>query len=132
MKKIFQIALLLTLLISAGGCRKDKATLADENLAKAVQGFTLPRQLNDGTTLTNCTYADKVLTFSCEVDKKAFDKMDGEKSEINTLEQLNTGLFPRNLIKTVKEAEASIRYVFYNDKDTIEFKFGPDQLQTIY
>lgn len=132
MKKLLVILCAIVLAVGATSCKKDKEGAADKNIANAVSGMTVPRTLNDGTTLTECTYADKVLTFTCEVDAKAFKKIDEEKSQGKTLEFLNKGLFPRNLVKTVKQANASIKYVFYSGNDSITFTFTPDQLEAAY
>lgn len=110
-------------------CRKDESKEIDRQLSSAVAGLTFPQKLNDNTTLVGCTYADKVLTFRCEVDKSQFAAMDADAKRAETLDKLRTGLFPRNLIRNVVKAKASIRYIYVNDKDSVMFSFSPDDLR---
>lgn len=115
--------------LSVIGCKKNPGEIADENLIKAVENLTLPKTLSDGSTLTECSYGNKTLTFVCNVDKNKFKKLDSEKSKTHTIEQLKTSILPQNLVKKVSEANASIRYVFVYDKDTITYAITPADLK---
>lgn len=133
MKRLFRIFIILSVIlfgsINIVSCKKDKGVVADKHLTEAVQGLTFPQTLNDGTKLTNCYYKEKVLTFRCELDKDKLSKMDVEQYRANTLERLKTGLFPRNLIKNVTDAGASIRYIYVNENDSVMFSFTSDELK---
>ena len=132
MKRLIYLAgiLALVFVVSApfASCKKDKAEIASQQLAAAVEKIQLPKELNSSTTLTECYYSDKTLTFRCEVDKKAFQKIEADKAKNKTLGQLSTGLFPRNLVNHVIDADASIRYIFVNDNDSVTFLFTADEL----
>lgn len=118
------------LAIGAVACQKDTAKEADQSLTKAVSSLTVPRTLKDGVTLTECTYADRVLTYRFEVDKETYNRMNAEKSESNAFKLLTTGLFSRDLLKTLNEAKASVRYILACGDEVTEFTFDPEQLQT--
>lgn len=114
---------------SMPSCKKDKSKEIDRQLSAAVSGLTFPQKLNDNTTLIGCTYADKVLKFRCEVNKDQYSAMNADSKRAETLEKLRTGLFPRNLIKNVVKANASITYVYKCDNDSMMFTFSPADLK---
>lgn len=122
------IVVLTVLCLSAVSCKKDPAKEIDKQLTQAIAGLSFPQKLNDNTTLTDCYYVDKVLTFRCEIDKKALADMDVDKKREDTLDKLKTGLFPRNLIRNVANAGASIRYIYVNGGDSVMFSYAPEDL----
>ena len=122
------IVVLTVLCLSAVSCKKDPAKEIDKQLTQAIAGLSFPHKLNDNTTLTDCYYVDKVLTFRCEIDKKALADMDVDKKREDTLDKLKTGLFPRNLIRNVANAGASIRYIYVNGGDSVMFSYAPEDL----
>lgn len=130
MKKFICIATAVILglfALNLTSCR-GKMGKADRNIEKAVNGLTFPQKLNDGSELTDCTYADKILTFTCEVDKKTFKQISKDGYKEKTLDRLKSGLYPRNLIDNVVAAGASIEYIFTNGDDSVEFIFTPEEL----
>ena len=54
--------------------------------------------------------------------------MDVDKKREDTLDKLKTGLFPRNLIRNVANAGASIRYIYVNGGDSVMFSYAPEDL----
>lgn len=130
MKKVLYIVIAAVIAICAVACKKDTAKEADQNLTKAVSALTVPRIIKDGVTLTECTYADRVLTYRFEVDKQTYNRMNAEKSESNAFKQLTTGLFSRDLLRTLNEAKASVRYILACGDESTDFTFDPEQLQT--
>lgn len=134
MKKLLCIATALVIClfsISLTSCKNGKIAKADKNIENAVAGLSFPQTLNDGSKLTDCTYIDKVLTFTCDVDKKTFKEVKKDGYKEKTLERLKSGLYPRNLIDNVVAAEASIKYIFTNGDDSVEFTFFPDDLKLV-
>lgn len=111
-------------------CNKNNSSEADKSLSEAVANLSLPQSLNDGSTLTQCTYTDKVLTFVCNVKDDDFKNINLEKKKTNTTERLKTELFPHNLINKVVEADASIRYVLVNGNDSIAYEISSSELKT--
>lgn len=131
MKKINIIIALLIAVLAPGfvACKKDAAEEAGKSLASAVEKLNLPQELKDGVTLSSCSYADKVLTFVCDVDKAQFKDIDADKSKTGTIDRLKTNILPRNLVEKVKEAGASIKYVFVCDTDTLSYEITSSELQ---
>lgn len=125
--RIFAVALVC--ILTLGACKKDKAEIADKNIEKAVSQLTLPQELKDGITLTNCSYKDKELTYRLELPKDKLDKLDVDQSRAKTLENLKGGLLPQNLVNNIVAANASIQYIMVCDKDSVAYKFTSQELQ---
>lgn len=136
MKKILKAAMMLmgavALMMLPTACKKEAAKpqiTADQSIARAVNGLSLPETLSEGVTLTDCTYADKTLTFRCSVDETVFKQLDQDASREKTLNQLKNGLFQEALVEKIKEANASIRYIVESGDSTIEFNYSARDLQ---
>ena len=108
---------------------KDKTAVYDEKIEKLVSGLTFPQKLNDNSSLTACYYKDKMLTYRVEIDKDKLAKMKVEEKREDTLDKLRTGLLPRALVQNLVKAEASLQYIYVNDKDSVGFIFTPEELK---
>jgi len=111
------------------GCKKDKASQADQNIQDAVANVELPHKLNDATTVTAIYYKDKILTFRNETPSDTLAALNVDSMRSITLHKLRTGLFPRNLINNVVAAGASIRYIYVADSDSVMFSFSSEEFK---
>lgn len=95
---------------------------------KATSELQLPAKLNDATTLTACYYRDKVLTFRNETTADSLSLVNADSLRSVTLDRLRNGLYPQSLIRKVREAEASIRYIYVSGNDSIMFSYSTADL----
>lgn len=128
---ILTVVMIALTSVSLTSCKKDKAQMADKQLTEAVKGLTFPQLLNDGSKLTACYYSNKILTFRCELDKDKFEKVKSEDYREKTLQRLKTGLFPRNLIKNVVQADASLEFIYTDGTDSITYSYTPEELKLL-
>lgn len=139
MKKNFVLSLAVMLMLSLmafTSCDKKAKEEAkyDEQITQLVSGLTFPQKLVDNTNLTGCTYVGKVLTYKVEIEKKQLDEMKLDEMKLDekraqTLEKLRTGLLPRALLQSLVKAQASLQYIYYNDKDSVSFIYAPSELK---
>lgn len=131
MKKILSL-LAVSLIVFATALSSCKSNADQEkaqtNIANAITGLSLPQTLKNGSTLEECYFENNVLTFVCQIDKKKFKNIDAAQSREKTIEELRTGLLPRNLLNNVVKANASIQYIYTDGKDTISYEILPDEL----
>lgn len=128
------VFILFALSVSAflsASCGKDRATLADEHLAQAVDALSFPQELKDGSKLVSLAYSDKELGFRIEVSKEKYSRIAADSANFRneTIERLRTGLFPRNLIDNVVAAGASLRYVYVSGEDSVMYSVSTDELK---
>lgn len=121
-------ALLCFVALGLSGCKKDKRVEARENIAKAVSEMRLPLKVNDNTTLTGCKFINNKLVMENETTLDEMKKINKDKLEKATLENLRNGMLPRKLVTKLVQAGASVEYVYYCDKDTIRFEFEASDL----
>lgn len=123
MMAVMMLSILMT------GCIRSEKSKADTRISEAVAKLKLPQKLNNITTLTKCSYSDKMLIYCLETTSDTLTSMDVDARRALTLENLRTGLLPQNLISNLVAAEASVRYIYVCDKDTVSFTFSPDELK---
>lgn len=111
------------------GCIKNEKTKADERISEGIAKLKLPQKINSITTLTKCSYSNKVLVFCLETTSDTIKSMDVNAQKAATLENLRTKLLPQNLVSNLVTAEASVRYIYVCGKDTVSFAFSPDDLK---
>lgn len=132
MKKILYISAVIIMLagvLSFSSCKKDPAEAANARIEEAVSKLTLPQPLKDNTTLTDCYYRGKVLTFRNETTKEKLSKLDIDQSRAKTLENLRGGLLPQALVKNVVKAGASIQFIIVCEQDSVSYVFTPEELE---
>lgn len=113
------------------GCKQsDKSGNADYDLELAVAKIDLPRNLGDNSVLTECRYADKTLTYRIEVDKERLATMKVEERQSQTLENLKSGLLSQALKDKLIDAQASVKYVLFNENDSVSFILSSAELQS--
>lgn len=112
------------------GCRQsDTSDIADSDLELAVAKIDLPRNLGDNSVLTECRYSDKTLTYRIEVDKEHLATMKVEERQSRTLENLKSSLLSQALKDKLIDAQASVKYVFFNENDSVSFILSSAELQ---
>lgn len=134
MKKNFVLVFVTAVIFSIVGfssCDKKAKEEAkyDQQITQLVSGLSFPQKLNDNTSLTACTYSGKVLTYKVEIDKDRLANMKLDEKRAQTLEALRTGLLPRALVQSLVKANASLQYIYYNDKDSVSFIYAPNELK---
>lgn len=120
---------IVLLSISMSGCKKNESDKADKRIVEAVSKLKLPQKLNSVTTLTDCSYGDKMLTYRLETTSDTLASMNVDSRRAVTLENLRTGLLPQNLIANLVSAGASVRYIYVCGKDSVLFTFAPEELK---
>lgn len=118
----------LCMLVSCNRKEKEEAKF-DRQIEQLVSGLTFPQKLNDNSSLTACSYHDRMLTYKVEIDKKRLAAMKLDQKRGETLEKLRTGLLPRALVQALVKANASLQYIYFNDNDSVSFIFSPDELK---
>lgn len=129
-------AILSTLLIVCGlsgilfsACKKeDKTKKYDLEIETAITGLQLPQNLKDNSTLTQCYYSEKTLNYQIEISKERLADMKIEKKQSEIIEKLRNDITSSALKKKLIDAGASVRYVYFNDKDTVILIITPEDL----
>lgn len=120
---------ILALSVSMTSCKKNESDKADKRITEAVSKLKLPQMLNSVTTLTECYYGEKMLTYRLETTSDTLASMNVDARRAVTLENLRTGLLPQNLIANLVKAGASVRYIYVCGKDSVLFTFSPEELK---
>lgn len=129
-KNIFLLSLMLCICgVVAAGCAKSKMRKAQESLATVVDRVEVPIKMKGSRTITAIYYADNILTLENEMSADSLARMKAEDLQDITLENLRSNLKLRKLINKVVEAQADVRYVYYNGTDSLTFLYTPDELQ---
>lgn len=112
------------------GCKKeDKTKKYDLEIELAIAGIKLPQKLNDNSSLTECYYNKKTLNYRMEISKERLAEMKIAEKRSDTAEKLRTGIMPRALVQKLIQAEASVRYVYFNDNDSVILIISPEDLK---
>lgn len=128
LKKFMMMTVILLSFVMVG-CSGRDSEKADKRISEGVAKLKLPQKLNSVTTLTECSYKDKMLTYCLETTSDTLASMDVDARRAATLDNLRTGLLPQNLIANLVEAKASVRYIYMCGKDTVLFTFSPEELK---
>lgn len=115
--------------VSVASCKKNPQKLAAERLQKSVAGLTFPQELKNGSKLLNLTYSDNVLSFRIEVSQDQIQAINTDSLKSQTINSLKTGLFPRQLMENIINADATVRYVYVCDQDSISIPITAAELK---
>lgn len=126
--KLIIASLFSAILLISAGCKKDAAREAEDRITAAAEQLKLPVKLNDATTLTQCYYRDKILTFRNEASADSLASLNVDSLKVVTLERLKGGLFPQSLVKNIIDAKASIRYIYVCGNDSIIIPYSYQEL----
>ncbi len=132
MKSFFSVFLILCFIsgLMAGGCkREDKNKKYDVEIETAVAGLKLPQKLNDNSNLTECYYKKKTLTYRMEISKERLAKMKIAEKRAAIAETLRSGILPQILVQKLIKADASARYVYFNENDSVILIISPEDLK---
>lgn len=110
-------------------CNKTNESKEDLDLSLATAGVVVPQKLKDSTTLVACYYREKTVTFRKEIGKDSLARLDINVSKESTLNNLLNDTSSRGFVEKILAADASIRYIYVCDKDSVLFVISPQELK---
>lgn len=125
-KTIYSILTACLLAATIAGCKKSSGKEAEKNIIELTKQMELPVNINNATKLTECLYSDKILTYSNETSVE-IPNINVDSLKQRTLDNLKTK--SQKLVSNIIKANASIRYIYINNSDTIMFTFSADDLK---
>lgn len=125
-KTIYSILTVCFLAAIIAGCKKSSGKEAEKKIIELTKQMELPVNINDATKLTECRYSDKILTYSNETSVE-IPNINVDSLKQRTLDNLKTK--SQKLVSNIIKANASIRYIYINNSDTIMFTFSADDLK---
>lgn len=120
MKFIKNLAIVATLIsaMSIASCGKS-AEEADKQLTELAA--------SSSSKDPSVSYQDKTLTYRYNVESSVYSRINPDSLKAKTLRELQS-VGNRNLVKTLTDAKATVKYVYVCDKDSITFGFQPAEL----
>jgi len=125
-KTIYSILTACLLAVTIAGCKKSPGKEAEKNIIELTKQMELPVNINDVTKLTECHYSDKILTYCNETSVEISD-INVDSLKLRTQDNLKAK--SQKLVSNIIKADASIRYIYINNSDTLMFTFSADDLK---
>lgn len=120
MKKALYSLIAILLVASVSACKGDKAEKqADEWLAGKAKATVVPQNIGAGSTLTQCSYDGKQLSYRIETTADSLAAINVDTLRINTIRNWKTNLNSQEILKKLLAAHANVKYTYVSGSDSI-------------
>lgn len=116
------------MMLATTGCKESPQQKAEKQLAAVVALVKVPYEVDSTTTLTSITLADRVLTSRIRIPASRLAKINPDTLTATQIQNLATNLTSRKVREVAVAAGVSLRYVYYNDNDSVVLTISPDAL----
>lgn len=123
------ILALATLSISVSSCKKASTSSPDAVITKWVKATTVPQNIGPGSTLVACSYDDGIIGFRIETTPDSLKAIDPDQLKSTTIHNWQTNLNTQRLIEQIKKADASLKYTYVAEGDSLVMVLNADELQ---
>lgn len=128
MKKLGLYLVSGSMMLATTGCKESPQQKAEKQLAAVVALVKVPYEVDSTTTLTSITLADRVLTSRIRIPASRLAKINPDTLTATQIQNLATNLTSRKVREVAVAAGVSLRYVYYNDNDSVVLTISPDAL----
>lgn len=128
MKKLGLYLVCGSMMLETTGCKESPQQKAEKQLAAVVALVKVPYEVDSTTTLTSITLADRVLTSRIRIPASRLAKINPDTLTATQIQNLATNLTSRKVREVAVAAGVSLRYVYYNDNDSVVLTISPDAL----
>lgn len=128
MKKLGLLLVCGSMMMATTGCKESPQQKAEKQLAAVVAMVKVPYEVDSTTTLTSITLADHVLTSRIRIPAARLAKINPDTLTSAQIQNLATNLTSRKVREVAVAAGVSLRYVYYNDKDSVVLTISPEAL----
>ncbi len=128
MKKLGLLLVCGSMMMATTGCKDSPQQKAEKQLAAVVAMVKVPYEVDSTTTLTSITLADHVLTSRIRIPAARLAKINPDTLTSAQIQNLATNLTSRKVREVAVAAGVSLRYVYYNDKDSVVLTISPEAL----
>lgn len=120
MKRFFCYFLIVLSAVSMIACKGKKTErAADEWLSVKAKGTVVPQNIGPGSTLTSCSYKEKVLSYRIETTSDSLAVINVDTLRNNTIRNWKTNLNSQEILKKVLAANAKVKYTYVSGTDSI-------------